>query len=71
MQIRLSIKYLAGNRSVIRSLQHTFFTRLGIGVKLFYKNGESTTVTLQKFRSEKELKVQKNPISLNEILNLV
>lgn len=40
-------------------------------VKLFYKNGESTTVTLRKFRTEKGLKAQKSPISLNGILNLV
>lgn len=40
-------------------------------VKLFYKNGESTTIALRKFRTEKGLKAQKSPISLNGILNLV
>ena len=40
-------------------------------VKLFYKNGESPTVTLRKFRTEKGLKTQKSPFSLNGIFNLV
>ena len=30
MQIRLSLKYLAGKGSVIRSRQHAFFTRSGV-----------------------------------------
>ena len=34
-------------------------------VKQFFKNDESTTVTLGKFLSEKGLKAQKYPISLN------
>ncbi|GBM63805.1 hypothetical protein AVEN_210657-1 [Araneus ventricosus] len=30
-------------------------------VKLFYKNGESTSIALRKFRTEKGLKAQKKP----------
>ena len=40
-------------------------------VKLFYKNDESITVTLRRFRTKKGLKAQKNAISLNGILNLI
>ena len=40
-------------------------------VKLFYKNHESTSVTLQKFCMKKGLKVQKSPVSLNGILTLI
>ncbi|GBM32272.1 hypothetical protein AVEN_275039-1 [Araneus ventricosus] len=39
-------------------------------VKLFYTNGESTTIALRKFRTEEGLKAQKSPISSNGILNL-
>lgn len=40
-------------------------------VKLFYINGESTTIALRKFRTEKGLKAQKIPILMNGILNSV
>ena len=71
IQIRLSITYLAGNRSDIRCRQHAFSPDRALVVKLFYKNREPTTVTSRKFRTEKGLKAQKNPILLNGILNLV
>ena len=69
--MRLSIKYLARNGSVIRSQQHSSLPDRTLVVKLFYKNGESITVTLLKFCWEKVLKAQKRSFSFNEILNLV
>ncbi|GBM69968.1 hypothetical protein AVEN_210616-1 [Araneus ventricosus] len=40
-------------------------------VKLFYKNGESTTIALRKLRTEKGPEAQKSLISLNGILSLI
>ena len=40
-------------------------------IKLFYKNGESATSTLRKFRTTKAIKEKKGPISLSGILKLV
>ncbi|GBM88654.1 hypothetical protein AVEN_139608-1 [Araneus ventricosus] len=55
-----SNKHLAGNGFVIR--QHVIVTRSRLLVKLFYRNGESTTIALRNFRTEEELKAHKSTI---------
>ena len=71
MQIRLSIKALLETDLSFEAGSMLSLPDRALVVKLLYKNGESTTVTLRKFRTEKGLKAQKSPISLNGILNLV
>ncbi|GBM83732.1 hypothetical protein AVEN_261318-1 [Araneus ventricosus] len=70
MQINLAIQHLDGMDSSFDPSSVLSLPDRALMVKHFYRNDESKTIALEKFRMEKGLKAQKHPISLNGILNL-